>query len=106
MKRLLTIVLTISVLAAFSGLAIAQQAGEKKTIDKASPKLITGKVMSVDPKAKTFTILSKGKEITLGASKLKTLPKTGEVIDVTYTDNSGPMEAKSINLNSSRSNIY
>ena len=104
MKRLLTIILTLSALAAFTGLAVAQRAGEMKTIDKASPKLITGKVMSVDPKAKTFTILSKGKEITFNASKLKTLPKTGEVIDVTYTDTGGPMEAT--NLNSSRSNIY
>ncbi len=104
MKRLLTMVLSISVLAVFIGLAAAQQAGEKKTVDKASPKLITGKVMSVDLKAKAFTIVSKGKEITFRASKLKTLPKTGDVIDITYTDTGGPMEA--INLNSSRSNIY
>ncbi|HLA37640.1 MAG TPA: hypothetical protein VJZ02_04150 [Candidatus Brocadiales bacterium] len=110
MRKLLVFIIALMVLATFSGIGFAQQkaqeggsAGEKK--DKASPKLMTGKVLEINAKAQTFTVTAKGKEVTFSAAKLKALPKVGEIIDITYTENpNGPAEAT--NLNSSRSNIY
>ena len=120
MKKLLTLVLALATLAVFSGLGVAQQKGVEKsrptgvemkpsaagekTVDKASPKLMTGKVLEIQA-GKTFTVMSNGKVVTFNAAKLKALPKVGEIIDITYTQTpGGPMEA--INLNSSKSNIY
>jgi hypothetical protein len=46
------------------------------------------------------------KEVTFSAAELKApLPKVGEIIDITYTRTTGGL-MKSINLNSSRSNVY
>ena len=111
MKKLLTVVLVLFALAAGTGRSVAQQAAEKKpaagekSIDKASPKLMTGKVIQVDENKKTFTVVAKGKQHTFLATNFKALPKIGEIIDVTYTETpGGPMEAT--NLNSSKSNIY
>ncbi len=71
-------------------------------------KKITGKVTQVDtyPTKKTFTIVAKGQPYTFSAAGLKALPKVGEVVDVEYTGTGGLLAAKSISLNSSRSNIY
>jgi hypothetical protein len=79
-----------------------------RTVDKASPKLITGKVSQVDPKTRTFTLQAKGKEYRFTFQKIEMeLPKVGAIVDVTYTGVLGGAEpAQSINLNSSRSNIY
>jgi hypothetical protein len=87
--------------------ADAPKADEKRkfqTLSNASK--ITGKVTQVDATKKTFTIVAKGQPHTFSAARLKALPKVGEVVDVEYTDTGtgGPLE--SINLNSSRSNIY
>lgn len=66
---------------------------------------MTGKVTQVNEKAKTFTVMAKGKEVPVNAAKLKSLPKVGEIIDITYTETGGgPLEAT--NLNSSKSNVY
>ncbi len=72
----------------------------------ASAQSMTGKVVKVDAMAKTFTILSHGKEVGFSAAKLnQPLPSVGAVIDIRYTQTpGGPLE--SINLNSSRSNSY
>jgi hypothetical protein len=111
MKKLLTLALALIVLIAFTGLSVAQKAEQRKPtvgekrIDKPSPKLMTGKVIQVNEKEKTFTVVAKGKEYKFVFQKIEALPKIGEIIDVTYTENpGGPMEAT--NLNSSRSNIY
>ncbi len=111
MQKLLTLALALSVLIASTGLSIAQQpkekkpAGEEKKMDKHSPKLMTGKVTQVDVKARTFTVVAKGKEYRFTFQKIEAAPKIGDIVDVTYTESTGgPMEA--INLNSSRSNIY
>jgi hypothetical protein len=87
-----------------AGFSYAQQ-----KIDKSTPILMrqmTGKVTKVDASAKTFTVLAKGKEVTFKASKLPTLPKVGEIVDLTFVDDggAGPMEAAS--FNSSKSNVY
>lgn len=114
MKKLLTLTLALAVLATFSGLATAattvkgsksKELSERVAADKASPKLMTGKVTEVNNQAKTFTVMAKGKAVVFSAAKLSKLPTVGEIIDITYTETpDGPME--SINLNSSRSNIY
>jgi len=123
MKSVLTATLALVALAAFSDPAFAQQketpkspptgvattqpaTGEKR-IDKPSPQLMTGKVIKVDAKAKSFTVSSKGKQFTFSAAELKgPLPEVGKIIDITYhqTTPGGPL--KSIALNSSRSNVY
>ena len=79
---------------------------ERKAVDKASPKLMTGKVTHVDAAARTFTVTAKGKPVTFSAAKVKSLPKLDEIVDITYTDTGGPGPLEAINLNSSRSNIY
>ncbi|MBI5379150.1 MAG: hypothetical protein HZA23_03225 [Nitrospirae bacterium] len=117
MKKLLTLALALVVLAAFSGLGVAQEkkAEEKKPAPaakeekKAEPKKeekkaekpkvhsITGEVTKVDDKAKTVTIKGKDKEVTLDAAKLKkALPKTGDKVVAKYTEADGKMTAKSI----------
>lgn len=113
MKKLLTLTLALAVLATFSGLATAattvksskSNSSDRVAADQASPKLLTGKVTAVNSQAKTFTVMAQGKAVVFSAAKLSKLPTVGEIIDITYTENpGGPME--SINLNSSRSNIY
>lgn len=110
----LALTLTLSVLSLTAGLANAQpkpaeQSQVKtKTVDKASPNLLkmTGKVIEVDEKTKTIKVMSKGKEVTLDASKLKQFPKVGEVHDITYTQTGGGTpQARSSSMNSSRSNV-
>jgi hypothetical protein len=113
MKKLLPLTLALSVLATFSGLATAattiksskSNASDPVAADKASPKLLTGKVTEVNNQAKTFTVMAKGKAVVFSAAKLSKLPTVGEIVDITYTQTTpgGPLEA--INLNSSRSNV-
>jgi len=106
MKKFLTLALAIALLTAFAGLSAAQQKGEqksqptgiemkqpaigeKKTVDKASPELVTGeltgKVTGVDPMAKFFTVMVQGRAITFSAARLSKLPTVGETIDITFT---------------------
>lgn len=74
--------------------------------DVHSAQQITGKVLRVNKEAKTFTIMTKGKVVTLSTEKLKgPPPEVGKIYDITYTPNPGGPNW-SINLNSSRSNIY
>ena len=108
MKKLLT--LALIVLSAFPGLSVAQKAEEKKpaagekSIDKPSPKLMTGKVTQVNEQEKTFTIVAKGKEYKFTFQKIEFPYKVGEIIEVTYTENpGGPMKASNLNL--SKSNV-
>jgi hypothetical protein len=116
-KKLLNLILGIAVLATLGGLATAKAASSVKSsmsntsdraaVDKASPKLITGKVSQVDPKTRTFTLKAKGKEYKFLFPKGGAQPKVGDIVEVTYTGVLGGVEpAQSINLNSSRSNIY
>lgn len=126
MKKPLTFALALMVLAAFTGLGVAQQKGEEQKakvrgafeetktarprgegvkLDEPVLQRMTGKVIRDNQSGKTFTVMANGKEVTFNAAKLKVLPKVGEIIDITYTGNpGGPMEA--VKLNSSKSNIY
>lgn len=87
--------------------------GSKSNADNrvadATPKVMTGKVVAVNREAKTFTLMSKGQQITFSTKLLKsdTLLKVGSILDVTYRPGEHPGEpAWSVNLNSSRSNVY
>lgn len=114
MKKLLTLALAIAVLATFSVFATAattvrgtkSNGSAREADDKATPKLMTGKVTEVDNQAKTFTVMTKGKAVVVSGAKLKALPKVGEAVDITYTETPGGGPVTCINLNSSRSNIY
>lgn len=103
MKKLLTLVLALIVLTAFPGLSVAQKAQEKKPapaekrMDISSPKLMTGKVIQVNKQEHTFTLVAKGTEYKFTHQKIEAVPKVGEVVDVTYTENpGGPMKAATI----------
>ncbi len=131
MKRLLTLALVFAVMAAFAGLSAGQGAQKKdpqkspstssamstKNSAHATEQIVTGKVLSVNPKDKTFTVVANGKQVTFFANKLL-LPDVGKMMDIHYIQQTpgGPMEATTIqptpggtfavtNLNSSRSNI-
>jgi uncharacterized protein YxeA len=104
MKKRLIFALALVVLTVFTGLGVAQEKAFGAETQHLYLK-ITGKVIKVDEKAKTFTVTSKGQSVTFNAAKLPGLPKVGEIIDITYTQTpGGPNEAT--NLNTSRSNIY
>jgi hypothetical protein len=63
---------------------------------------MTGNVTGVDDGAKTFTVMANDKVVTFHGSKLKGLPKVGDIIDITYTRTTGgPMEATTMFLCSS-----
>lgn len=96
MKKLLALTLGVVILAAFNGLSAAQQKGEEKirptgmemkqpssrekTMDKATPQLTKVKVLEVNDRAKTVTVMVKGTAFTFDANKAKSLPKPGELI--------------------------
>ena len=106
MKQWLTLALALVALGAFTDLSVAQQkdkqkspatSGETKPAPsrEAGSGMATGKVMRVNPKDKTFTIMANGKEVTFSAKEMKTLPAVGDVIDVTYNQPApgGPLVA-------------
>ncbi len=73
--------------------------------------LMTGKVTHVDANKKTFTIMAKGKQKTFSVTQStivnnlkKTLPKVGEIVDVTYTATpGGAMQATTVKSSKSNS---
>lgn len=111
MQKLLTLAVALSVLIASTDLSIAQQpkekkpAGEEKKMDKSSPKLMTGKVTKVDVKARTFTVVAKGKEYRFTFQKIEAVPKIGDIVELTYTESTGGL-MEAVSLNSSKSNAY
>jgi hypothetical protein len=104
MKILSTVALAIA-LVTIPGLCSAQQrAQEMRQVDKATPKLMTGRVTQVDAKAKSFTIMTGGKRVTFSAAELRALPANGDVVEVTYVVTPGG-SFKASNLNLSKSNV-
>jgi hypothetical protein len=112
MRRALILAVALGISAMLAGVAAAGAADAAKgnqnveTYDKASPKLLTGKVTEVNSQAKTFTVIAKGKSVVFSGAKLTKLPSVGQVVDITYTETPGGGPLDSTNLNSSRSNIY
>lgn len=111
MKKLLSLTLAVAMLSTLFGLATAQTT-DKSTTSSASTRgkptkeQITGKVMEVNNQTKTFTVTAKGKAVVFSGANLAKLPSVGDVVDITYTETPGGGPLTSINLNSSRSNIY
>jgi hypothetical protein len=109
MQKLLSLALALILLTVFSELSFAQRPKETepaagKTMEQASPNLMTGKVTQVNDLEKTFVIVSKGKTYRFIFQKIE-LPRVGQIVDVTYVQHpDGAMEAT--NLNSSKSNVY
>ncbi len=110
MKKLLALALALAVLATFSGLATAattvksaKSLGDNRVAaDKASPKLIAGKVTQVNPTAKTFTVQTTNGLVTFNAATLPALPTVGAMIDITATQTpDGTMKATTINASKS-----
>ena len=112
MKKLLTLMVSILVVLAFTmvGSAEEKKAVEKKAepakemkaepakAEKAKIHQITGEVTAVDVKAKTVTIKGKDKEVTLDAADIKNLDKVkvGDKVMAKYSEKEGKMTAKSI----------
>jgi len=104
--------LALVAVALLAGLGEAQKSiQEKKQATekhKSTPRgMVTGKVTQVDSKEKTFTLVAKGKTYRFVLEKATQLPKVDTTIDVTYEgtpDDSKPLAAKAIQLNTSRSN--
>ena len=111
MNKLLTLTLAVAMLTSLMGFAAAQTTDKPPTSStsnrgKPTKEQMTGKVMEVNNQAKTFTVTAKGKAVVFSGANLAKLPKVGEVVDITYTETPGGGPLNSINLNSSRSNIY
>jgi hypothetical protein len=109
MQKLLSLALALIFLIVFSELSFAQRPKEAepasgKTMEQASPKLITGKVTQVNELEKTFVIVSKGKTYRFTFQKIKP-PRVGQIVDVSYVQNPGG-GVEATNLNSSKSNVY
>ena len=127
MKRWLTFTLTLTVLMTFTKLAAEQKAANPKSpatgptqysqdslrkgvgppprpLDPKGHKLMTGKVTQVNPTAKTFTVMAKGQAVTFTAANL-TLPKVGEILDITYTETPGGTK-KATTINSTKSQTF
>ena len=104
MNTLLTVTTLILLVAAPGFSTVQQGAEEMPRIVKAADQQITGKVTQLDAKAKTFTVVTQGKTVTISAAKLRSLPKVGDIVDVTYTVTPGGLLEGS-NLNLSKSNV-
>ncbi len=111
MKKLPSLTLALAILTMSIGLSTAQTT-DRSTISgpsnrgKPTKEQITGKVLEVNSQARTFTVTAKGKAVVFSGSNLSTLPKVGQVVDITYTQapGGGPMTART--FNESRSNPY
>jgi hypothetical protein len=82
MKKLLTLALALIALATFSHPGVAQQEGRQKHPPTGVETKQPGKVLEVNNKAKTFTVMVKGKTVTVNAANLKSLPKAGDTINM------------------------
>jgi hypothetical protein len=112
MKKLMSLILSVALLIAFSGILTAQTGTVQSTtsnpseqVDKASPKQMTGKITQIDKDGQTFLIVSNGKRFRFTYGKIEWTYKVGQIVDVSYVVNpGGQMEAT--NLNPSKSTVY
>jgi hypothetical protein len=116
-SNVLALAVAIAALAAFTGPSTGQEtqqqngqtSHETKPVSEADQKkaalaqrdvttgTATGKVIRVNRKVRSFTIMSGGEAVTFSAKTLTVLPAVGETIDVNYTRNAGgTMEATSV----------
>jgi hypothetical protein len=98
--------LSLAVLATFSGFATAativksseSYSSDRVAIDKASLKLLKGKVTEVNNQAKIFTVA-----VVFSAAKLSMLPTVGEIIDISYVETPGGLAATTVKSSKSNS---
>ena len=105
MKSVVTLALSGALLITIAGLSAAQPKAERRPAtdavgERPSAKMC-GKVTQVDDKVKTFTISAKGKTVAFDAAQMKTLPKLGDTVDVTYLATGDPL--KGLNVSKSKS---
>ncbi len=84
-KKLLNLILlliTIGVI--FSCSKSNTKTADASTIDRSAAPIITGKVISVNPEAKTFVLLYEHKEYVLSYAKLKKIPVKGAILSYRY----------------------
>jgi hypothetical protein len=113
MKKLMSLVLGAALMVVSSGMPAAEPEAAKsaksnpseQTMEKVSPKFMTGKIIQIDKDGRTFLIVSNGKQYRFSYEKIEWSYKVGQIVDVNYVVNpGGQMEAT--NLNSSKSNGY
>ena len=106
MKKLLSLTLALTMSA---GLATAQTTdrstvGGTATRGKPTKEQFTGKVMEVNSQARTFTVTAKGKTVVFSGAELPSLPRVGQVVDITYTLATVGGKPTAKTFNESRSN--
>jgi len=105
MKTLRVPALAFLALAALSGPGAAQQKANERSrpgpVEMEQPAAqeqraarpmtgeVTGKVVDIDPRAMTFTLMVQGRAITFSAARLGKLPRVAENLDVTFAENPG-----------------
>jgi hypothetical protein len=125
MKKLLTLVLVLAVMATFGGLASAgpQPSATPKplattvrsgksnsdnratTVNGTKSNTYRGKVLQIDPKTRIFVLHGEGVTYKFVLPKGGAQPKVGAVVDVTYTGALGGAEpAQATTVSGSRSN--
>ena len=109
MKTLPILILAVAMLATSAGLATAQSPerstpGGTASRGKPATEQLTGKVTEVNSRARTFTVMSKGKAVVFSGAEMSALPKVGQVVDITYTRVTGGGLPISKTFNESRSN--
>lgn len=111
MKKLMNLILGVAVIAAFSVVFAAEpeaKSTERKsaqTMEKASPNLMTGKIIHVDKVGQTFLIVSHGKQYRFSYGSIDRMYKVGQIVDVNYVVNAGG-QMDATNLNLSQANHY
>ena len=110
MKKAMSLILGVGLVVAFSGLPAAEPTTAKstasnatgQTMEKVSPKIMTGKITHVDRNGQTFLIVSNGKRYRFSYGKIDRTYKVGQIVDVSYVVNpNGEMEATDLNLSKS-----
>ena len=119
MKNIIKVLVLSVASLTFGGMSFAQMkpatpttpdapAMEKKTemkSEKAKANVLTGEITSIDPKAGTFTVKAKDKEINLTADSKSTRArveklKVGDMVKVSYAEKDGKMIASSVRAES------
>jgi hypothetical protein len=108
MKTVMSLFLGAALVVAFSTMPAAEPTKSTKddpsqqTMEKTSPKLMTGKITHVDKNGQTFLIVSNGKQYRFSYGNIERIYKVGQIVDVNYVVNpGGQMEATNLTLSKS-----
>ena len=105
MKKLMSLFLGVALVVSFSTMPAAEPTKDnpsQQTMEKTSPKLMTGKITHVDKNGQTFLIVSNGKQYRFSYGNIERIYKVGQIVDVNYVVNpGGQMEATNLTLSKS-----